>query len=210
MRRLLVLALTVLACCALAMLAACGASSDSPEAQDSTAEVVDGGAGSAADASAGLASEEYGNLISFTALTLDGEEVTEDIFAQADVTLINFWATYCGPCLREMPDLAEFAEQLPGNVQFVTACLDVGAVGVEPVEEILADAGYEGITITGGGGDFEQLIQHIQYIPTTIAFDSEGRALGSALVGSPEDVAGAYGMIVDDALALTGSQGAGA
>ena len=34
-----------------------------------------------------------------------------------DVTVINFWALSCGPCIVEMPDLAEFAGALPDNVQ---------------------------------------------------------------------------------------------
>ena len=42
---------------------------------------------------------------SFTAQTLDGTEVTQDIFKETDLTMVNIWGTFCGPCIREMPEL---------------------------------------------------------------------------------------------------------
>ena len=38
--------------------------------------------------------------------------------------LINVWATWCGPCLKEMPELQHFAEQPPNGVQVVGIALD--------------------------------------------------------------------------------------
>jgi thiol-disulfide isomerase/thioredoxin len=39
------------------------------------------------------------------------------------VTVVNFWATWCPPCLEEMPALAQLASQSP-NVQFVGIGVD--------------------------------------------------------------------------------------
>ncbi len=50
---------------------------------------------------------------SFTAVTLDGGEYTADDFSEADVTVINIWSTTCGPCIREMPEIAEYEKTLP-------------------------------------------------------------------------------------------------
>ena len=64
------------------------------------------------------------SLRSFEAAALDGSSFTQEDIAAKDVTLINFWALTCPPCIREMPEIAAFADSLPDNVQVVTVCLD--------------------------------------------------------------------------------------
>ena len=207
-RKLLHIALIAIACCALALFAGCGGSSGSGADPDDGQAAVDDGSGSP-EGIFPNASEEFGDLAAFQGMTLDGAEITQDVFAQADVTLVNFWGTYCGPCLEEMPELAEFAKQLPDNVQLITACIDVDSAGVEVAQRILDEAGYDGITIAVGEGDYEAVYGNLMYVPTTIAFDSQGKALVS-LVGSPENVAETYGELVDAALAEAGAAGGGA
>ena len=46
----------------------------------------------------------------FTLATLDGDWVTLDDF-KGKVILLNFWATWCGPCLMEIPDLKILQEK---------------------------------------------------------------------------------------------------
>lgn len=144
-----------------------------------------------------------GILQSFSAKTLDGGMFTHEDFLEKDVTIINFWATFCGPCLAEMPDIAEFEKSLPDNVQLITACLD-GERDIEGVESILSDAGYEGITLLGGDGDFEQVCGEIMYIPTTIIVDQNGNMLGDAIVGGQADLEETYRTAVNNALLSMG------
>ena len=49
-----------------------------------------------------------GQMPSFTAKDLDGNTVTEEIFAEKDLTVVNIWGTFCPPCIAEMPELGEF------------------------------------------------------------------------------------------------------
>ena len=49
--------------------------------------------------------------LTFEATTIDGEEITSDIFADSKLTMLNVWATYCNPCLSEMPYLGEIAAE---------------------------------------------------------------------------------------------------
>lgn len=149
------------------------------------------------------ADDERGILQSFKAKTLDGGMFTNEDFAEKDVTIINFWATFCGPCLAEMPDIAEFEKSLPDNVQLITVCLD-GEGDTEGAESILNDAGYEGITLLSGDGDFEQVCGEILYIPTTIFVDQNGNMLGDAIVGGQVDLEETYRTAVNNALLSMG------
>ena len=62
----------------------------------------------------GESSQETGSgsgvLAGFTAQDLEGNDVDDSIFDDYDVTMINVWGTFCGPCIQEMPDLGQLAE----------------------------------------------------------------------------------------------------
>ncbi len=138
-------------------------------------------------------------LASFTAVTLDGGSFTEEDIQSKDVTIINVWATFCGPCLEEMPDLAAYAKTLPDNVQLITVCADY-AGDADPVRKILQQAGYDGVTLISGDGDMAALVGSIQAVPTTVLIDSEGRLSGSPIVGGQPDLAVAFNKAVNQAL----------
>lgn len=142
---------------------------------------------------------------SFTAVTLDGGEYTSDDFSEADVTVINIWSTTCGPCIREMPEIAEYAKTLPDNVKLITWCLD-GAYDYEYTKELLSSLGYEGITLIGGDGDLEKMYFDIMYTPTTLFVDSDGNIVGEALIGSPEKLAETYTELINKTLNALGKE----
>ena len=144
-------------------------------------------------------------LQTFEAVTLDGDAYTQENLSEKDVTLINFWSLTCGPCIAEMPDIAAFAASLPENVQVITVCLD-GAYDKEAANEILDDAGFEGVTLLSGDGDFESLCAQIMYTPTTVVVDTEGNLAGEVIIGGQEDLAKTYTDAVNDALISLGKE----
>lgn len=134
------------------------------------------------------------DLSAFTTTTLSGEEVDQSIFKDHKVTMVNFWATFCGPCINEMPDLAEIYNERKGaDFNLIGIVMDVQ----EPNYEIRdgADKAAEDI-INGTGADYMHLllssdidanmtsVYDIQSIPTTFFVDSEGKVIGSYYVGS--------------------------
>lgn len=142
-------------------------------------------------------------LESFTANTLDEGTFTEEDIAEKDVTVINFWATFCGPCIVEMPDIAAFAGTLPENVGLVTVCLD-GIGDTQGVKDILEKAGYEGITLLDGDDGFQALCRQIMYTPTTIVVDKDGYMIGEAIIGGQRDLEQAYTDAINNALVSMG------
>lgn len=142
-------------------------------------------------------------LSSFEAVTLDGGSFTQEDLAAKDVTLINFWALTCPPCIREMPEIARFAASLPDNIQVVTVCLD-GGTDEEHTKSILDEAGFDGVTLLTGSGDLRDVIFEIQYTPTTILVDKDGKLVGDVIIGGQEDLAGTYTDAVNRALKQMG------
>lgn len=134
---------------------------------------------------------QLGELKSFEATTLDGETFTQDDLAKKDVTVINFWSVGCGPCVDEMPEIAELAKSLPDNVQIITVNFD-GQRGKSEVERILDEAGFEGITLVSGNGDLAEVCGEIMYTPTTIFVDKDGNIVGDEIIGRQEDTREAF------------------
>jgi len=147
-------------------------------------------------------------LRSFSAGTLDGGTFTQEDIAERDVTVINFWGTYCGPCLEEMPDIAQFSKTLPENVQVVTMCVD-GAYAPEQVQDILDEAGYEGVTLLTCDGDLERLLNEFQFIPTTIFVGRDGTIVGDMIVGGQSDLSQAFLNGINNALQSQGKAAIG-
>ena len=128
---------------------------------------------------------EYG---SFTAYTLDGGTFRGRDIASKDLTVINFWGTFCSPCIAEMPDLEK---SLPDNVQLITICVD--AQGNEETAKFLLDqAGYTGITLTSGDESFNGILNGIQAVPTTVFVGPDGAEVGEEIIGMQPDLESAY------------------
>lgn len=187
MKRLL--AMTLSAILALGVLAGCGGG-NAPEPPADTAQPENTAQSEDTAQDGQDAGTSLGTLASFTAGTLDGGTFTQDDIMAKDVTVINFWALSCGPCIVEMPDLAEFAGALPDNVQLVTVCLD-GNGNEDTAREVLEKAGFDGVTLISGSGDLLDLSRNLMYTPTTVFVDGEGM-VADAVIGGQEDLSGTF------------------
>lgn len=124
----------------------------------------------------------------FTSVDLEGNAVSQDIFSQADVTMINFWGTFCPPCIKEMPDIQKISEDYAGKAQVIGIPIDVDFDKKDSAEykkalEILGDAGAKFTNIKPTGA-LKELADSMQFVPSTIFVDSEGQVIGDAVVGA--------------------------
>lgn len=142
---------------------------------------------------AGCSKEEAatGSYSSFTANTLDGGTFTQDGIKSKDLTIINYWGMFCGPCRSEMPELAAYAKALPDNVQLITICIDA-LNDLEGTEEFLNSCGYEGVTLVSGDESIASVVNQVQSFPTTVFVNSKGEVTGETIIGTQPDLAAAF------------------
>ena len=127
----------------------------------------------------------------FASVDLSGAEVNQEIFADADITMINFWGTYCGPCIAEMPDLAVLMDAYGGRAQLIGVPIDVDFSKPDSDEYkaalgILETAGAS-FTNVSPTGDLAKYVDAMQYVPTSIFVDKEGNIVGGPVVGGQID-----------------------
>ena len=136
----------------------------------------------------------------FTATDLDGNTVTESIFREKDLTVLNIWGTFCGPCIGEMPELGEWAKEMPENVQIVGLIIDIN--GEEDIEhhdlavDITQKAGAD-FTNLIANADFAPILKDVIGVPTTLFIDGDGNLVGDPVVGADVD---GYKKFVEDYL----------
>lgn len=126
----------------------------------------------------------------FSTVDLEGNEVTNDIFSQADLTVVNFWATYCSPCINEMPELEEWSKAMPDNVQIIGIAADVPPEDSEQyalAQQVVEKTGVSFVNLAAAE-EFHPIIREIVGVPTTFFVDRNGKFAGSPIVGA--DVAG--------------------
>ena len=171
--------------------------------EQKTADISTAGTGS----QQAEAQEEAGPFEELSLTDLDGNEVDSELFAEHQMTMINIWATFCNPCLSELPELAKEYAQTPGGVQIVGICTDVLDQKGNQVEEQI-DLAKQALRLTGA--DYQNLVpdkaflnvlmESIPGVPTTFFVDSQGKLLGEAVVGARKKEA--WQEIVDARLQL--------
>lgn len=136
--------------------------------------------------------EKAGTLASFASFTLAGVPADESIFSAAKVTMVNVWATYCGPCLNEMPELGTLAAEYAGEgLQVVGIVSDVapGKDGtyaqsdVENARSLVSEtqAAYPHLLLSS---DLAGALADVYAVPTSYFVDAAGQVLGDAYVGA--------------------------
>ena len=123
----------------------------------------------------------------FKTKTLDGKDVNQDIFAEADLTMVNIWGTFCGPCIREMPDLGELSrEYADKGFRMVGIISDVSQPEDETALEIVdkTEADYTHLVIPDDANMQYRILRNAQVVPTTIFLDKNGNQVGETYPGA--------------------------
>jgi len=136
----------------------------------------------------------------FTATDLYGNSVTEKSFGEKQLFFIHYWATWCGPCIHEMPDLAKLAKDFGDSVGFI-GLLDDFSTNPGGAKRIMEASGVPSnfIMLNADSRELSSLMKTVQsgYLPTTAIVDINGNMVYDQLIGAYQDW---YAVILDHLL----------
>ena len=115
----------------------------------------------------------------FTVYDAAGEEVRlSDYFGKPVV--LNFWASWCGPCKMEMPDFNEKYLELDGDVTFLMVNMTDGSrETVDIASAFIAEQGYS-FPVFYDTASSAAITYSVYSLPTTFFIDAQGNAVAQA------------------------------
>jgi peroxiredoxin len=122
------------------------------------------------------AEDERRERLDFTLTDLDGKSWTLRQLA-GKVVLVNFWATWCPPCRKEMPDLDAIYKKLRGKGLVILAISDEERTKVEPY--LAAHHVSYPVLLDPGDKVNEQFIVH--GIPKSFVYDRTGHLVAQSI-----------------------------
>jgi thiol-disulfide isomerase/thioredoxin len=140
----------------------------------------------------------------FSLQTLDGKTVTRDSL-KGKVVLLDFWATWCGPCLMALPELKDLRQKNAGQpLVIVSVSVDEDK---KTVQEFASKHGMDW-TQTWDGQMKAVSAFRVDSFPSYVILDSEGRIAYRQKGWSPGRSAAALGAAVTRALESVHKSGA--
>lgn len=128
-----------------------------------------------------------GQFPQFATSNLSGESVSSDLFAQKKITVINIWGTFCPPCIGEMPELGEWAKNMPEGAQLIGIVCDVAddndAQTINTANQILNAANANFVNLIPNES-LQKYLQTVEAVPTTLFVDSQGNIIGEPVIGA--------------------------
>ena len=109
----------------------------------------------------------------FALTSLDGKPVTI-AGAHGKVVLLNFWATWCGPCRAEIPDLIELQTKYKDALQIIGLTVDDD--DAETVKRVVAETGIN-YPVAMTSTDVRMKYGGIAALPTSFLLDNQGRVV---------------------------------
>ncbi|MDX3913905.1 MAG: TlpA disulfide reductase family protein [Pseudosphingobacterium sp.] len=126
----------------------------------------------AADTASSASPEYAGHDVTFT--DENGKAVSLKSL-QGKVVFINFWATWCPPCIHEMPSIHKLKQSFKGNDSIVFLMVDVDG-NIKKSKAFMEKNKYD-LTVYAPAGEIPPNFLG-SAIPTTVILDKSGDMIG--------------------------------
>ena len=137
----------------------------------------------AAESVAAPETEQSDLAIDFEGTDIEGNIVTSDIFLQSKLTMVNVWATYCNPCLSEMPGLGELADEFDTEEFQIIGIISDVVEGEEQevAEELIEKTQADYTHLLLNKSIYNALLTDVAAVPTTFFVDENGIVLDTVV-----------------------------
>ena len=119
----------------------------------------------------------------FTMLDMDGNEVTLESFFGKPI-ILNFWASWCGPCKMEMPELQNFYEKYGEDIHFLLVSVDDSA---DTAKAFIKEEGYS-FPVYFDTTSLGAYTYGASSIPLTFFIDAEGNLTAYYMGAMSKDI----------------------
>ena len=127
----------------------------------------------------------------FTTTDMSGDPVNEQIFSGHKLTMVNIWATFCSPCINEMPDLKQLQTEFGDEFQIIGIVVDAADRNGNVLPDKKAEAAY---ISESTGADYLHLLpskslnsaylSNVQSVPETVFVDENGNLISESYLGA--------------------------
>ena len=115
----------------------------------------------------------------FTVYDIDGNEIKLSDFKGKPV-ILNFWASWCGPCKGEMPDFEEKYKEYGDEIQFMMINITDGdRETLDSASSFIEQSGYTFPVFYDTNLEASSMYG-VYYLPTSIFVDAEGYGVAQA------------------------------
>lgn len=131
--------------------------------------------------------------ITFATEDVFGEAYTEEVFQDYDLTLVNVFATWCSPCVAEMPELEKLRQKYEEDgkkLGILAVVLDtktqfgVDEGAIERAQLLKERSGAQFPFLIPDDGNMNERLTGIQSVPESFFVDGEGKIVSDPYVGA--------------------------
>lgn len=147
-----------------AVIVGCGAGTDQEEAEN--------------------AANAYPKFPRFETVDMTDRPVTDQVFAEHKLTMVNVWATYCDPCKEELPDLQALYKEMEAKDVNVIGIVVDGEQNNAVALQMIKDFGITYANLMPTDSLKKNLFPRLPGVPTSFFVNNKGEIVGDMVVGA--------------------------
>lgn len=125
----------------------------------------------------------------FAEITVEDEQISNEMFKEYKATIVNFWNNGCGSCIEEMPELEElYHEFQKEGVNIIGVGTDSGESKeqLETAKKILKEKNvtYQNVSPDPEKTFYKEFVSTLSSYPVTYIVDREGNIVGAPIYGN--------------------------